>query len=258
MTMPDRLAVLTFVALLGASVAGQQPATPAFDVVSIKENTSENTGGSAAPRGTNRWVAENYPVNGLLSMAWNIPSDRVIGLPDWGRVVRYDIDARGDVSRVWDDVRPKLQTLLRERFKVSVHVETRALPTYNLTRLQPDRLGPSLVKSPIADCNNRAAIAAISPPPRPCGFGPQPGGLTGTVSPATLASLLTTASGRPVFDKTGLQGNYEFDIRFSRGVSDDAVSIFTAVQEQLGLKLESATAPLDVLIVDHVERPTAN
>ena len=108
------------------------------------------------------------------------------------------------------------------------------------------------------DCSNREAIAALSPPPRPCGFGPQPGGLRGTVSPATLASLLTTASGRPVFDKTGLQGNYEFDLKFSRSVSDDTVSIFTAVQEQLGLKLEGSTASLDVVIVEHIERPTAN
>jgi uncharacterized protein (TIGR03435 family) len=137
-------------------------------------------------------------------------------------------------------------------------VETRELRTFNLTRLQPDRLGPSLTRSPITDCSNREAIAAISPPPRPCGFGPQPGGLRGTVSPATLASLLTTASGRPVFDKTGLQGNYEFDLKFSRGASDDTVSIFTAVQEQLGLRLEGSTASLDVLIVEHIERPTAN
>lgn len=254
-------AATTFIALVWlrvAMVAGQNVAAPAFDVVSIKENTSENAGGSAAPRGTNRWVAESFPVAGLLSMAWNIPSDRVIGLPDWGKAIRYDVDARGDVSHAWDDVRPKLQTLLRERFNVAAHVESRELPTYNLTRLQAERLGPSLVKSPITDCNNRQAIAAISPPPRPCGFAPQPGGLKGTVSPATLASLLTTASGRPVFDKTGLQGNYEFDLKFSRNASDDAVSIFTAVQEQLGLKLDSSSAPLDVLIVEHVERPTAN
>jgi len=75
---------------------------------------------------------------------------------------------------------------------------------------------------------------------------------------ATLASLLSTASQRPVIDKTALEGNYEFDLKFSRTISDDAVSIFTAVQDQLGLKLETATASLDVLVVEHMERPTAN
>jgi uncharacterized protein (TIGR03435 family) len=86
------------------------------------------------------------------------------------------------------------------------------------------------------------------------------GTLTGTMSIKDLAVTLTGASGRPVFDKTGLAGNYEVDLKWTPtlGADTSAVSIFTALQEQLGLKLESATAPLDVLIVDRVERPTAN
>jgi uncharacterized protein (TIGR03435 family) len=79
---------------------------------------------------------------------------------------------------------------------------------------------------------------------------------------STLASLVSSEAGRPVFERTGLTGGYDFDLKWTPGLAADpagtSVSIFTALQEQLGLKLESATAPLDVLVVDHVERPTAN
>ena len=87
------------------------------------------------------------------------------------------------------------------------------------------------------------------------------GTLTGTMSMKDLTVTLTGASGRPVFDKTGLAGNYEVDLKWTPALgadTSDTVSIFTALQEQLGLKLESATAPLDVLIVDRVQRPSAN
>jgi uncharacterized protein (TIGR03435 family) len=144
---------------------------------------------------------------------------------------------------------------------VRVHIEQRNLPTYTLAQLRSGRLGPSLRLSPIADCFDRQAIAAMKPPPRPCLMTFGNGTLTGTMAIKDLTVTLTGAAGRPVFDTTGLAGNYEVDLKWTPTLRDDttdAVSIFTAVQEQLGLKLESASAPLDVLIVDHSERPTAN
>ena len=248
-------AVLVVIAVVGTAGQG------GFDVVSIKENTSGVDGGGSGPRGQDRWVATNVPLRSLLATAWNIPSDRV-DAPDWTRVTRYDIDGRGSVAKGWDDIRPKAQALLRERFKASVHVEQRTLPTYDLLQLRSDRFGPGLRKSPISDCFDRAAIAAIKPPPRPCMMTFGNGTLTGTMTMQDLTVTLTGASGRPVFDRTNLPGNYEVDLKWTPTLRDDAVgdtvSIFTAVQEQLGLKLESATAPLDVLIVDHIERPSAN
>ena len=241
---------------LAAVVAAQGPA---FDVVSIKETAIQSPSGNAGPEGTSRFVTTNYPAIGLLSMAWGVPNSRVLGAPDWAPRINYDIDARGDVSHGNADIRPKLQALLRDRFRLVAHMEQRALPVYNLVRLRPDRLGPGLVKSPIVDCKDEAAIKAMMPPPRPCGWLPSPGApIAGTLSLASIASLLSNAAARPVIDKTGLDGNYELDLKFSRGATDDAVSVFTAVQEQLGLKLESATAPLDVLVVEHMERPSAN
>lgn len=75
---------------------------------------------------------------------------------------------------------------------------------------------------------------------------------------SSVAPLLSTATGRPVIDMTGLPGNYEFELKFSRATTDDAVSVFTAVQEQLGLKLQNATTALDVLVVERMERPSKN
>ena len=249
------VAVVSIVAIAAPFASAQ---APAFDVVSIKESTSNAPSGSAGPEGTSRFVATNYPAIGLLQMAWRLPNGRVIGAPDWTPRINYDIDARGDVSSdaAW---RARLQEMLRDRFKLVAHLEKRDLPVYHLVRLRADRLGPALVKSRIVDCNDKAAIAALMPPPRPCGFGPSPTAtLAGTMTLGSVASLLSTAAGRPVIDMTGLEGNYDFDLKFSRATTDDAVSVFTAVQEQLGLKLEGATAPLDVLVVEHMERPTRN
>jgi uncharacterized protein (TIGR03435 family) len=258
-TMTRKSVFVAAVASIGVVMASFVAAqTPAFDVVSIKESTSNSGSGFAGPEGTSRFVATNYPASGLLNMAWRLPNGRVIGAPDWTPRINYDIDARGDVSSdaAW---RAKLQAMLRDRFKLVAHLEKRDLPVYHLVRLRADRLGPGLVKSRIVDCNDKTAIAALTPPPRPCGFGPSPTAtLAGTMALSSVASLLSTAAGRPVIDMTGIEGNYDFDLKFSRATSDDALSVFTAVQEQLGLKLESATAPLDVLVVEHMERPTRN
>lgn len=216
------------------AVAGQSPAAPAFDVVSIKENTSGNNGGGAGPRGADRWMATNMPLHSLLGMAWGVPSDRVVA-PDWTRVTRYDIDARGSVAAGWDDILPKAQRLLRERFAAMVHIERRDLPTYNLVQSGDGRPGPSLRPSPIKDCFDRQAIAALRPPPRPCGLTSSGGTLTGTMAIRELVVTLTGASGRPVFDKTSLTGNFEIDLKWTPSLTgdaprDDSVSIFTAVQ----------------------------
>jgi uncharacterized protein (TIGR03435 family) len=246
-----------------ASVAGQQPAAPAFDVVSIKENLSGQDGGGATPLRNGRWQATNLALKSLIGVAWSIPSSRVFDAPDWTSVTRYDITGVTAADATQAQLQSMLQGLLRDRFAVRVHVEQRDLPTYNLVLARSDgRLGPAVRLSPIRDCLDRAAIAAMTPAPRPCMMQFGSGTLGGTMTVANLAATLTGASGRPVFDRTGLTGNYELDLKWTPTLAGDAgpetVSIFTALQEQLGLKLEPASAPLDVLIVDGVDRPTAN
>lgn len=209
------IAALVVAVLSIASIAGQQPAAPAFEAVSIKVNDSGRDGGGA--------------------------------------------------TQV--QLREMLQAMLRDRFRVLAHVEQRVRPIYNLVLARAaGQTGPSLRKSPITNCLDpaeRAAAVAMTPPGRPCGFSAQPGNYSGAARLADLTTMLSGASGRTVFERTGLAGNYEFDLRWTALTSDtappdDAVSIFTDIQEQLGLKLESSTAPLDVLIVDRVERPSPN
>jgi uncharacterized protein (TIGR03435 family) len=261
------LFVATFTAALGAAPQDAQPASsvPAvFEVVSIKENPSGRDGGGSTPLRNGRWQATNVPLLGLIASAWGIPGNRVFGAPDWARVTRYDIAAVAPASATQEQIWPMVQALLRDRFRVAAHTETRDLPVYHLAVARTGNLGPGL-KVASVDCDApdwRDRVKADSSL-RPCGFSWDVGMLTGGgTRMSTLASLVSSEAGRPVFDRTGLTGGYDFDLKWTPGLGADpagnAVSIFTALQEQLGLKLESATAPLDVLVVDHVEHPTAN
>jgi uncharacterized protein (TIGR03435 family) len=259
-------AVTAVLALVVVTIAAQAPKDPVFEAVSIKVNDSGRDGGGATPLRNGRWNATNLSAGALIGNAWGFSRDRVVGLPEWAVVTRYDIAAVAREDATPAQLRAMLQAMLRDRFGVVAHVEQRERPIYNLVLPRADgRIGPSLRKSPIADCldpQQRATAAAMSPPARPCGFSAEPGNYSGTARVSELTTMLSGASGRPVFDRTGLAGNYEFELRWTALTGDtpatDAVSIFTAVQEQLGLKLETATAPLDVLIVDRIEHPTAN
>ena len=164
-----------------------------------------------------------------------------------------------------------MRALLRDRFKLAAHVEQRDLPVYNLTLVRPaGQLGPFLERSTF-DCNNltarkqeAAAASAARPGRMLCGFTDSGGTLDGGgLGMETLAQILAGPAGRPVFDRTGLTGGYNVLLKWTPTLGTDAppgdaVSIFTAVQEQLGLKLDSATAPLDVVVIDRIERPSEN
>jgi uncharacterized protein (TIGR03435 family) len=249
-----------------ASVAAQAPSAPAFEAVSIKVNDSGRDGGGSTPLRNGRWNATNVPLVALIGSAWGaIPSNRIFNAPDWARLTRYDIAAVAPETATQEQVWPMVQTLLRDRFKVLAHTAMRDLPIYNLVAARTDgRLGPGL-RSATIDCDAPDWRERLKDKPsaRPCGFSWDTGVYTGGGQHlSTIASLLTAEAGRPVFDKTGLSGVYDFDLKWTPGLGVDpagtAISIFTAIQDQLGLKLESATAPLEVLIVDRAERPTPN
>jgi uncharacterized protein (TIGR03435 family) len=256
------------VALLITVIAGAagQTVAPVFEAVSIKVNDSGRDGGGTTPLRNGRWNATNIPLRGYIASAWDIPANRVFGLPAWADITKYDIAAVAPDGATQAQLWPLLvKALLKDRFKVAAHAETRDLPIYNLVLARADgRLGPGLTPAAIdCDAPNWRELLKDKPSARPCGFSWDAGVYTGGGQHLSLlASLLASPAGRPVFDKTGLTGSYDFELKWAPGVAADpsgnGVSIFTAVQEQLGLKLESAIAPLDVLIVDHVERPTAN
>ena len=160
-----------------------------------------------------------------------------------------DTDASG-WSATFVTMRPFLQSLLEDRFQLRVHREARELPIYALVRSGKNgTLGPGFSHSTI-DCTKDAST---------CEFR---GGPVGRIKADALTSdllmqLLANASGRIVVDRTGLEGPFVVDLEWSQDqTASDKPSLFTAIQEQLGLKLESTRGPVDVLVIDHVERPT--
>jgi uncharacterized protein (TIGR03435 family) len=240
----------------------QEPETPpSFEVASIKRNTSPgvNTTLAVDPGGRVRVVGAT--VFWLIAGAYGdakggLRPEQVVGAPGWLSSERYDINAKAaDADGLGEDatfirMRPYLQSLLEDRFQLRTHRESRELPIYALVRSgKNDALGPGLSLSTV-DCLKEAAKCGIS------------GGPIGRIKAEALTSdlltqLLGNATGRVVVDRTGLNGPFAVDLEWSPDQStSDKPSIFTAVQEQLGLKLEAERGPVDVLVIDHVERPT--
>ena len=254
-------------AIAPALVAQSKPASEralAFDVVSIKPNKSgegrRSIGGSGAG-----WRMVNVSAAGLILTAYPGRTDELLGAPAWVTSERWDVDARATFEPSRDQERIMLRTLLADRFKLAAHVETQQRPIYNLVVARADgRLGPRLRRIEI-DCETfkRPAVARDAPPPPaneppPCSFRMSAGSTvmmtSGGRTLQSLADVLSPMAGRPVFDRTGLTGYYAFTLEHA-GLGTDDASLFTALQEQLGLKLEAGRASIEVLVVDRVERP---
>jgi uncharacterized protein (TIGR03435 family) len=223
---------------------------------------------------------ENFSTQLLIQRAYDVESFQIAGAPGWIKSDHYDIIAKADDNLTSEQVAgPVLQTLLEDRFKLKIHRETKELPVYALTVAKN---GLKLQKSSCTpfDVNNPP------PPPRPgeklpyiCGSVREGGsGLNWTLealgmSMTELARNLSLRLDRTVVDKTGSKETFDVHLNYARefaaggpGKSSDPTaavdssrpSIFTAMQEQLGLRLESAKGPVEVLVIDHVEKPSAN
>ena len=260
-------------------VNGQAPdKPPAFEVASIKENVSASDNASVRAQPGGRVTVGNNSLRNIIRNAYNVQNYQIIGGPDWINTVRWDINAKAP-----DDAPPQqlllmLRTLLADRFKLVIRSETREMPIYALTLARADgRLGSQLRASNV-DC---AAIFAAAkakgevPPPttngRPtCGTRTTRGSMMTTgVAMADFARNLGPFTGRPVVDKTGLTGVYDLDLKWTPEQeppgpdgtaqqpqpSSDGGSLYTAVQEQLGLKLDAQRGPVEVLVIDSVQRP---
>jgi uncharacterized protein (TIGR03435 family) len=239
--------------------------------------------------GASRWLPggavdlHNVTVEELIVNAWHVFPSQIVGAPAWTRTTAYDIVAKPDAAAKPGAVNLMIQALLRDRFGLAMHHETRNLPVYALVIATKDgTLGPSLVESKEGGCAPRNPG---NPPPRPdpakpatrwCGLlMMRPRKLSGAAVPiVVLTEQFALRLGRTVVDMTGLEGNYDIDLEWTAddgaipffGGSSDAVAppdpqgqtIFTALKEQLGLKIESRTAPVDVIVIDHVQTPSAN
>jgi uncharacterized protein (TIGR03435 family) len=253
-------AFVVFSVIAGAAPSSQGPSAGAgesasFEVASVKPNTSRISNALPPSLANGSYSASNVALKSVIANAYDVRMFQIEGGPDWLTAERFDIIARGREGTP-DRLRPAmLRTLLAERFKLVAHLETREQQVYSLTVLRSDgRLGPQL--KPAAPATGSSS-----------GF-PAASVANGTaringsrVSMDTFAIMLTSSVfNQRVINRTGLSGEFELDLRFTPDSSTAAApefpSIFTAVQEQLGLKLQSERAPVPVLVIDSVQRPT--
>jgi uncharacterized protein (TIGR03435 family) len=295
MTKRNQL-VLPIALVASVSAITVSPQAPVFEVVSIKRNTNANAPVSiSTPPG--RYIATGVPLRLLINSAYRLAPDQYLGLPNWSESDRFDVSAKAPDSARPDELQKMLQSLLAERFKLVAHMETRDAPIYALVMARDDRrLGPQLKKStmdcgPIlaarqADARARGPapvrVPVLVPGERPvCGIRSArrqtPGGATlagysaGNITIARLAEQLRGELRRLVVDRSGLTGEFDFDLQYAPArelpnapppgatpvaASDEGPSLVTALQEQLGLKLESTRGPVEYLVIERVEKPT--
>lgn len=246
-----------------------------FEVVSVKPNRSgAQQWDFDSPPG--RVVGTNVLLRDLIRFAYYIYGGewdkRIVG-PEWIKTARFDIDATTPGSVAQGRAMSMLRHLLGERFGMKVHYEKREHPVYALVIARNDRrLGSQLKPNPI-DCGAlgaamQAAKEKGTPPPisldpdKPvCGNRSLPGRLTGGgLSMEQFALHLAAHAGRTVIDQTGFGGaGFDYDLRWQPDqTKPEGPSIFTAIEEQLGLKLVSQTGPIEVLVIDSISQPTSN
>ena len=277
------LAIVATAAASQAQSLTTQTPTPSFEVASIKANKSVSglRGLGFQPGG--RFTATNVRLRELIAMAYGTPQPiatfRIFGGPSWISSEPFDIVAKAADNFPETQTEPgwsisgelMLQALLAERFKLVLHRETRELPMYALVMARSDgKLGSQLLPSSGTDCL-KAGVAGGSAQSIRCG------GFRST-SPQRMSARYVTMDaivrfientvGQVVTNRTGLSGTFSMDLDFTRGLStsappagddrpaDSGPSIYTALQEQLGLKLDSQIGSVDVLVIDSVERPT--
>jgi uncharacterized protein (TIGR03435 family) len=282
--------IVVFAPGLTAQSPANNSAIVRFEVISVKPNPAGRAGMTQTrilPGG--RYIATNMALRLLIGQTYQVPSYRLIGGPSWIETEAFDIVATANrdfsPANAQRPLNDALKALLAERFKLKIHTETRQLPAYDLVFARGDKkFGPNLIRSERTDCSAiLAEVAARAtggppPPPLPGGQAPPCGGFTGiglvSLDSATLSrfsDFLSAELNRKVFDRTGLSGLFNVRLVWTPDplppgplpadvppIDPNGPSLFTALQEQLGLKLESTTGLVDIVVIDSVERPTPN
>ena len=262
------------------AVETQSPG-PQFEVASIKLNTTGarivSIGGSPG-----FFRAENVWLKFLIETAWNVKDFQVSGGPDWATSNRYDINAKAKGNANFEQMRPMLQTLLEDRFQLALHRGSKELPVYALVVAKG---GIKLKASRKENCVTRDPKIPSKPPvlgekiPTFCGgMATSPRSLNGTaISMEQLTTALSNTMQRTVIDRTGFSDPFDVHLQWTQDQSTPGFyapglappasalptdgsgpTIFTVLQEQLGLRLESTKGPVMILVIDHAERPSAN
>jgi uncharacterized protein (TIGR03435 family) len=268
--MRHTIASLLAVLLIAEAHARQK--NPSFEVASIKRSAPDAAGTSWGTQPGGRWAMRNMAVSVMIREAYPTPARDLVGAPAWVTSERYDVNAKADGNPTRDEIRLMLRTMLAERFKLAVHQDTREQPVYALVIARSDgRTRPGLVRS-TTDCDavtaaRREGRTVDAPAPAngisPCSwnasFGPDGVVVRFAGLPLSrLAESVGQPDGRVVIDRSGLPGGYEFTLTYSENPTpgDGKATLFTALEEQLGLKLIPDRVPLTTLVVDQIERPT--
>jgi uncharacterized protein (TIGR03435 family) len=297
LAMPEICALLLLIFLWVTSAANlpaQSPSDssdqPRFEVASVKQNKPTGSGPQYSVTATQpggRLVATAVQLRGLITWAYQLKADEarlISGLPDWAKSESFDIEAQAEGNPSKEQMLLMLQSLMADRFKLALHHESREVPVYALVLAKAGKAGPQLqTHSESAPCIKLGPsqlvpttdFGVIPPPPPACGrFISGAHRVAGNdVTIDMLAANLGALSSmdRPVVNRTGLSGHFDLELGYEtvrqQGSEVDLASpsdlsgpssIFTALQEQLGLKLEPTKGPVDVLVIDHVEQPSPN
>jgi uncharacterized protein (TIGR03435 family) len=269
-----------------AGVVFAHAQAPSFEVASVTPSTSlppPGTGGAQIR--PEQFDAPSYPLQALVSLAHGISGARITGWPEWTRTARYDVRAKTGQPSTRDEVLVMLQTLLAERFSLRVHRETREMDIYALVIATPGAIGPKLQRVEV-DCETKKLLQGSGPGLFPPDARPACGTSLNTVRLVAGPSItiskraawtmeqmavgLGGGVGRPVIDRTGLNGTFDAELTYVReiapapflappsGQAPDGVSLRDAIRQQLGLDLRSERGPVEFLVIDSIERPTPN
>ena len=271
-------ASLCLVGCIAAQLAAQDTSPAAFEAVSIKPRVGETVlvAGASSP---DRFDDPDTTLHFLIRWAYDLFDFELVGGPDWLDVKRWQISAKSPAPVTLAEKRRLVRRMVEDRFGLKAHSETRELPIYNLVLARSDRrLGPK-IKAATTDCTpflTGKRPMAESPRDLDNGFPLCSSGasfssglltprLNGQPLAAGLITTLQAALQRRVVDQTGLTGNYDIELSyvdetlFRKGLgTEEGPSLFTALQEQLGMRLESGRGPVEVLVVDSVSEPTAD
>ncbi len=236
-------------------------ANPEFEVATIKPSDPSQPGRAFTLRGRHV-ITINMNMNDLITIVYDLHAKQIVGGPAWFGTDKFDIDGVPDVEGQpnQEQAEVMLQKLLADRFKLTFHRDKQELSVYALV---VGKDGPKLTKS--ADPNGLPGLMFRGPGVLPAR----------NATMADLAGVMQrVVLDRPVVDQTGLKGRFDFELKWTpdesqyggRGIqvpppvdnADAPPDLFTAIQEQIGLKLESTKAPVDVLVIDHVEKPSPN
>ena len=253
--MLHRLLLLSALAALPICARpGEEPQPLRFEVASVKPSEPGGRGGGIQPTpGNQGYIARNINVRVLLFIAFSVTDRQVSGAPAWFDTERYDILAKAEKPSTVDELHRMLQSLLADRFQLKVHHETKEGPVYTLT---VDKAGLKMTEHDEQDKKYE--------PIRPLG----PGKVTANnVAMFSLCLVLSNQLDRHVVDKTGLTKHYDFKLEWvpenlqpggDAAPAPDGPNVFTALREQLGLRLTGEKGPIDLLVVDHAEKPSEN